>query len=289
MIHNPPRTFANSITTLHSSFPLGWDDISIEHIHLESGEYQLPPLSQHRICLILNNELHLEQARNGHTFVHEFRRGQAQVLPVGTTGFWRSRQAMQTLNIEFSPNFIQSIAEKITAADPTKLEMSDQFLVHDPQIEHISLALLSELIEGGHNGRLYSSSLATALATHMVKKYASTSSTILAQPHALSRRALKQVLDYIDTHLAHDLDLQTLAQIVNISTNHFAVLFKQVMGVAPYKYIVERRVQRARELILDNHLTIAQIASEVGFYDQSHLTRHMRRMLGVTPASLQRR
>ena len=289
MINSTPRTITNATTTLHSSQRLGWDDISIAHIQLESGEYQLPPLSQHRICLILNPVLHLEQARNGRTFVHEFVRGQAQLLPIGTTGFWRSRQPMQTLNIEFTSNFMQSVAEKIIRADSVQLEMSDEFFVHDPHIEHISMALLTELIDGGHNGRLYSSSLATALAAHLVQKYASNSAAVLAQPTSLARRTFKQVLDYIESHLAHDLDLPTLAQIVNISTNHFAVLFKQEMNISPYQYIVQRRVHRARELILTSHLTLAQIAAEVGFYDQSHLTRHMRRLLGVTPATLQRR
>lgn len=268
---------AAPVTIRHSSIALGWEDVVVEHAVLQGDELTVSDLGDDRICMILDADFKLEQTRNGTSFVHTFARGQAQLLPFGTSGIWRYRQPANLLHVQFDPRFIQRIAPS---------ELIDQFLLHDPQVEYISLALYAEMLDGGHNGSLYVSSLATALASHLLRKYGSTS--ISPAVLRLSPAAQARVLDYIEAHLADDIDLTTLAQIVNVSTSHFASLFKQSVGVAPYQYLLSRRVHRARDLLLHSGLSIAQVAAEVGFYDQSHLTRHMRRVLAITPAALQR-
>lgn len=281
--------YVPAATTLHSSEALGWEDVVVEHILLPRGEYQPPPLPEHRICLILNPTLTIEQERHGKTMVHTFRRGQAQLLPRGTTGYWRSSEDMQTLHVQMSQVFIERTAEQSMRFDPAQIEVRDHAFMHDAQIEHISLALMAELTDGGKNGRLYSSALASALAMHVLRSYTSNTGPALSAPKILSAATRRSVLDYIEAHLAEDLSLETLARLANVSASHFSALFRQSLGMAPHQYVLSRRVQRARLLLLHSDRSIIQIADGVGFYDQSHLTRHMRRVLGVTPAAVRRR
>lgn len=269
---------------LHTSKTLGWQDLVVEHIQLRADELYLPPLHHHQICMSLDANFKVEQARNGQVFVHNFKRGEAQLLPIGTEGLWRYQQDAQVIHLQLPHHLIQNIAQEITRFDPANVELSDQFLLHDPQVEHISFALFSELLEGGKNGKLYRDSLSTALTVHLLQKYAT--GTLQSRP--LPQQGFGRVLEYIDSHLTEDISLATLAQTANISTSHFTALFKQSIGVSPYQYILTRRVKRAQELLIHSNLTVAQVASEVGFYDQSHLTRHMRRLLKITPAVLQR-
>ena len=67
------------------------------------------------------------------------------------------------------------------------------------------------------------------------------------------------------------------------SPYHFSRSFKQATGVGPQRYVIQRRLERAKRLLRSSHLSIALIAQEAGFVDQSHLTRLFRREIGVTP------
>ncbi len=273
--------------SLHSSDSLKWYEISVDQISRGSGELQLESLQSHRVCMLLATSPRLEQTRNGRTFIHTFERGQAQLLPSGTSGIWRSRHGMEALNLQLSPTFIRNVAAQTTHGDPAKIGFTDQFLIHDAQVEHIGLALLAEVIDGAQNGALYRNTLATALTVHLLRKYSSAHIDDRLPP-ALSRIALQRALEYIDSHFSEDIALDALAGLANVSVSHFNKLFRQDVGVSPYQYILQKRVERAKRLLLQGELTIAQIAAEVGFYDQSHLTRHMRNLLGVTPGTFQR-
>jgi transcriptional regulator GlxA family with amidase domain len=87
----------------------------------------------------------------------------------------------------------------------------------------------------------------------------------------------------VDNHLNCSIDLTTLASVAGVSVHHFARGFKQSVKVTPHHYLVQKRVERARELLARTELSLSEIAYAVGFADQSHLTRHFRQMLGATP------
>ena len=67
---------------------------------------------------------------------------------------------------------------------------------------------------------------------------------------------------------------------------HFSRVFRRSVGVSPYRYIVYLRLRRAVELIREDRLGLAEIAASTGFADQSHLTRWVRRVHGVSPTQL---
>ena len=68
-----------------------------------------------------------------------------------------------------------------------------------------------------------------------------------------------------------------------MSPNYFARLFKQTTGITPHQYVIRCRIERAKELIQRGNLPLIEIATQVGFLDQSHLNRHFKRLVGVTP------
>jgi AraC-like DNA-binding protein len=103
-------------------------------------------------------------------------------------------------------------------------------------------------------------------------------------PHGgLSPGALRRVREYVEAHLSESTDLARLASVAGLSIHHFARGFKQSAGLAPHHYLTQKRVERAQEMLAHTDLPLSEIAYAVGFSDQSHLARHFRRMLGVTP------
>jgi AraC-like DNA-binding protein len=99
----------------------------------------------------------------------------------------------------------------------------------------------------------------------------------------LSPGALRRVRDYVETHLSDSIDLATLAAVAGLSIHHFAREFKQSAGVAPHHYLIQKRVERAQDMLARTNLSLSEIAYAVGFSDQSHLARHFRQIVSVTP------
>jgi AraC family transcriptional regulator len=206
------------------------------------------------------------------------------VLPGGATGRWLMARPAQALLLLFAPSLIDD------AADAAGLraragELVPSVYMRDPQIERIAWILQTEQAEGWPSGRLFSDSLAAALAARLLHLQ-SRSGAPRASARALPPRQLRDVLDYIEGHLDHELSLDELAAIAGYSASHFKPLFKHAVGLPVHRYVVERRVARARELLLAGRLTITQIALKTGFSHQSHLARCMRRVLGVNPSQL---
>jgi AraC-like DNA-binding protein len=99
----------------------------------------------------------------------------------------------------------------------------------------------------------------------------------------LSPGAMRRVREYVEVHLGENIDLLMLAGVAGLSVHHFARQFKQSAGVTPHIYLTQKRVERAQEMLVQTDLSLAEIAFAVGFFDQGHLARHFRHMLGTTP------
>jgi AraC-like DNA-binding protein len=87
---------------------------------------------------------------------------------------------------------------------------------------------------------------------------------------------------YLDAHLGDNITLDVLSRQVDVSAFHLVRVFRREVGLPPHGYLVQARVARAK-VLLRHGTPIADVAHEVGFSDQSHLTRHFKRIVGVTP------
>ena len=89
--------------------------------------------------------------------------------------------------------------------------------------------------------------------------------------------------DYIEASLEEGLTLAEFSAVAHMSPFHFSGLFKASTGLSPHRYVVDRRVERAKSLLQKTGLPLHEVARLAGFTDQSHLAKHFRRQLGVTP------
>jgi AraC-like DNA-binding protein len=101
----------------------------------------------------------------------------------------------------------------------------------------------------------------------------------------LTPRSLQRIREYIEVHLTENIELEALADIAGLSKWHFARAFKQSVGTPPHCYVIQRRLELARELLAETDLSLAQIALQSGFSDQSHFSRRFRMFFGATPRS----
>lgn len=101
----------------------------------------------------------------------------------------------------------------------------------------------------------------------------------------LTPEQLRQALVYIQEHLTEEISLEAIANDLDMSRYHFSRLFKQSMGVSPYHYVLQQRVERAKQLLKQKELSITDIALECGFANQTHLNKHFRQLTGMSPTT----
>jgi AraC family transcriptional regulator len=100
---------------------------------------------------------------------------------------------------------------------------------------------------------------------------------------------IARVVDYIESGIAQDLRLTSLADIAGMSVYHFARRFRETVGLSPHAYVLSRRIVRGRAMLSRGEGSLAQVALACGFSSQAHFTTAFRRSLGVTPGEYGRR
>lgn len=95
--------------------------------------------------------------------------------------------------------------------------------------------------------------------------------------------ALARAQHYIDHHLAERIGLADIANAACVSRYHFARMFRLSTGHSPMQYLLQRRIERARQLLLSGRHSVGTVAYELGFFDQSHFVNSFRRVTGATP------
>jgi len=212
----------------------------------------------------------------------EIARGHAHVGD-GRFPFWfRSQASPSFFAIAMDVAFVKQIWE-MEFGRGDDFELKTAIGLHDTVINRIGLLGREELSEGGINGRLYGEGLSAALAVHLLRQYGTFSRVPIIQKGGLASRPLKRVIEHINEHLQGELSLVELSRIAKLTPHHFATAFKASTGISPHRYVIERRIGRARDLLLQKEKTISEIAIAVGFSSQSHLTTNFRRTMGVTP------
>jgi AraC family transcriptional regulator len=142
----------------------------------------------------------------------------------------------------------------------------------------------AELTACNAGGRLAAESLANVLAVHLIRHVLAPRRPARGRDGALPRGRLRAVVEYVEEHLDADPSLERMAAVAHLSPYHFARQFKAATGLPPHRYVIARRVERAKQLLQGGgDLSLAQVAARAGFSSQSHFSDHFRRLVGVTP------
>jgi len=275
----------DNTTPMLSSGQMGWNGISVEqHHHLSNSfEIEFPAQSDHWLVLHSGPPILVTQKSDDRLHESVIQRGDSILVPAGQPKYLCRREGICcALHIHFKPEMIRQTAEA-SEIDTKRIDLVDCFGKQDLQLHQIAMLLLTELESGGMMGQLYVESLTQVLAIHLLRHYSTITQIITPENRSLTHTQLRQAIDYIHTHLNRDLSLAELAGVINISPTYFASLFKQAMGTSPHQYVIQQRVERAKVMLKRTDLAIADIALQVGFSSQSHLTQQFKRLTGVTP------
>jgi len=209
--------------------------------------------------------------------------GQVMLIPAGhhLEGWSDFPLRIRHMLLLLDPEVVGAAAHEDSRLD--RLELQYRVDLADGIIASRMRELQVEFENPGLMGRLYLESLSNEIAVRIVRAHAASAAASRPARGGLAPRRLRKVQDYIEANLAGEITLAELAALAGVSNTHFSRAFHKSTGVPSHQYMIRRRVERAKALLAEGSLPIAQIALAVGFGNQSHLTTHFRRVVGTTP------
>jgi AraC family transcriptional regulator len=133
---------------------------------------------------------------------------------------------------------------------------------------------------------LYGESIATALCVELLRLGDAGSRPVTRG--GLAPWQMRRITEYMEAHLGDPIQLSDFAQLAGMSRSHFSQAFRTTTGMPPHRWHLNARIRRAQELLLDTSFSLAEIALQTGFADQSHFTKSFQRQVGTSPGAWRR-
>lgn len=269
-------------------WPLGrvsWPRLEAYVVDASPGRFEAPPRGDHRLMIHLGAPARVRCLYDDAGDARVQTRGDIDVVPAGYAAVWEDDDPTSTMSIWICPSLLAAAAQSMTRSDKRRI-VEPKFQQRDPRIFQLALLLREEVVADSPSDPLFIDSIGVALATRLLDRCG------VAEPlpsgATFSNPKLRLTLDYIEAHLDGDIRLADLADLVKVSPSHFRALFRQTVRRPVHRYVIERRVRRAKALIESGGVSILQAALESGFCHPSHMARRMRQVLGRTPSEVAR-
>lgn len=220
--------------------------------------------------------------------------GRFCVFPSEHESYWLVREPVQFLHLYVSDIAWADRVVRLLDAEPRSHTLAPRIYAEDACYHQWAQAL-SRLDWGSDEGLLQADALSQQVLDRLVLQAATPQRRrALEKPlGGLSSPARRRVLEYVEAHLADSkaLSLAALAQVASLSQYHFARMFHRSMGCTVHEWVLQRRLLRARQLLLAGmrQPTLAQVARQSGFSSPSHLLRSFRQHFGLTPTQFAQR
>ncbi|MGK7950696.1 MAG: helix-turn-helix domain-containing protein [Xenococcaceae cyanobacterium] len=265
-----------------SSAAFDWQNLVMEHHFLSASECPEMETEQLTLTIKIGNSFVTDWRLDGELKRSHMQRGDIAILAKGivSSAVWYDRSEVLLLSIDST--LVDKIAEE--TLNHNSIQIIPQRQVRDLQIVNIALALKAELESGCLAESVYRDYLTNALIVYLLTKYSNRDRALNKHSEIdVTQTKIDRVKDYINDNLDENLNLSKIAEIANISTYHFARLFKQKTGYSPHQYIIQNRIEKAKNLLSKTNLSIVEIAYSVGYSSQSNFTSLFRKQVGTTP------
>jgi AraC family transcriptional regulator len=265
---------------LASSASLRWPGVVVEKGICEGWEGNCITPPKHYLAVNLASDvLRFEAIVDGRT--------RDIVLPPGF--LWTCPAGDQVTHRVSAPSIYGSIIiepDRLERAIGSPVRLERRYAVQNHAIEHVVRALIAETELDGQNGPAFAEALTNALAVQLARAFGVPLQQVA--PGQLHKARLRRVFDLVEARLESGVSLEEMAAEIGLSAFHFARAFKLTTGTTPHQFLIDRRLERARQAVELGIEPLGALAARLGFADQSHFTRLFRRKFGSTPADRRR-
>jgi AraC family transcriptional regulator len=237
------------------------------------------------IAFLLSAMTQVEWKRPGRYTRFLSQPGALTIIPAVTENEFRVDRWSRWLLWTLDRDQLQSIAEQEWPSHGSRVEIVESLNNRDAELWTLGQQLAARLCSPFPGARLYAEALSTQIALQLLWKHSSLARRDGKLGERLPDARLRRVVDFINASLGSEISLGELADVAGLSSNYFLSLFKEATGKTPHRYLTEKRIERACELLQNPHCSLVDVSLAVGFSSQSHLTTVFRRFMKTTPAA----
>jgi AraC family transcriptional regulator len=259
----------------------GDSGISIVRLSFRDGAQVETMAGEHLVWFQMSSSVRLECRMSGRVLRQEAPAGSLAIAPAGADARARADESMEALLVTIRPGELAVAAAADAAFERQLVERLEGF---DEALFGAARRLELESAAGYPNGPLGWQELASGFLDGLLSRH--TSRPMSEIRGGLGKDVLARLRDHVVAHLDGPVEVAALARLAGLSPFHFSRVFARSVGVTPHRYVVQLRLQRAIELLREGRLSLADIAACTGFADQSHLSRWVRRVHGISPSGL---
>lgn len=245
-------------------------------------EIETPPLTDHVIALHLGGHAPVTRSLDGRTERRSMNTGAVTIIPALQRSSWLLEGPVEFAQAYLPPRLLRQAWDEIGTGSAATPQLEAPFAGADPLLAQLLRALLETTRSGDPLVGLYIDSLQRVLTLHLLRGY-TTRSIALAPPPSNPPASLAHALDFIEANLDRPIGLAELAAVAGLSLFHFATVFRRAVGQTPHRYVMERRLRKARHLLGEGDLPIIEVAAACGFASPSHFATAFRRLGGSSP------
>lgn len=183
---------------------------------------------------------------------------------------------------------LNTIADENEARPVGELSYQPAVPFSDPVVRSLGLCLRIVFERPQEANRLFLDHVSFALGTHLAQTYGALKPCSMLRKGGLASWQARRATEYLSANLGSEGSLKEIAAQCGLSTSHFSKAFKETMGIAPHQWLIQRRIAVAKMLLKAPSLSLAEVALECGFADQSHFTRVFTRLVGMGPGAWRR-
>ena len=276
-----------SSTRFFSSQDLDWNGVCLEFHDASPTERSEASSADHVIALFTNHRARGESEISPGRFApYSYSPGVINVFPAGSIPACRPVTHTKMIICSIDPSLVSELSAESDL--PHKTEFSRRTNLHDSSLGNLITLLADEARSGGTSGRLYVELLTRALALRVSRLASDTRDFKLVRRSKLPTFALSRVLERMELEAAEDLDLHTLARESGYSKSQFLRMFRASMGCSPHQWLIQLRIERAKQMLRRGSIPLIEIAAACGFSSHAHLSRSFRKAVGVAPNQYRR-
>ena len=206
------------------------------------------------------------------------------ILPAGHESSWVINGEICLAHLYVSPERFAASAVTLLDREPRELQLRESTFLDDPQLAG-QFRQLVQLDWHEPGERLLGSSLAHEMTSHVLLTQVGLRQGLKVKG-GLAPHLRRRLAEYIEQHLDQPLSLGELAQLAALSEYHFVRMFRTSFGLPPHRYVLQRRLLRARQLLQHSRLPLGEIALACGFASASHFSNRFRAAFGAAPGLL---
>lgn len=210
------------------------------------------------------------------------------ILPAGARLGLRAMQAIETVHVYVRRAVIEEVAAECVGRDAARIEIAPGMASSDRCLRGM-IETAADALGCAAGAELFSDYLARAIAAHLIRSHSGLSlRSGTARCGLGDSPAMSAAVEFMNDNIDQSISLDDIARATNRSPSYVVRMFRNQVGVPPHRYLIGLRVDKARQLLKDTSIPIAEIAFECGFAHQEHLTRLFRRQFAATPAAYRR-